>query len=145
MKGEIKPDHMPVNNFTLQVVGLVSLTAVEISGIEDELNVIDLPDRTVASGGTRNATEFDLSIPLHHTVEMAALELWFREAQDPISPTYKKPGTLIHHSLSDGASRSYTLVGLFPKKRKLPDLDMSNEGEMAMAVWTMAVDDVVPI
>ena len=50
MKGIIKPDHIPVNNFDLLVAGLIDLTAVEVSGIEDTLQTIDLPDRTRASG-----------------------------------------------------------------------------------------------
>jgi|SRR5690606_2416877 len=145
MKGEIQPDHMPANKFTLQVVGLVDLRVQEVSGLEDEIQVVDLPDRTVASGGVRNATEFDIMIPMHHTPEMAAMEAWFRESQDPVSPTYKKPCTLIHHSISGAADRSYTLLGVFPKKRTLPDLDKADEGEMTLCTWTLSVDDIVPL
>lgn len=145
MKGEIKPDHMPVNKYELQVAGLVTLTAVEISGLEDELQTIELPDRTVASGGFRKATEFKIMLPLHHAAEMTGMEVWYREAQDPITPTYKKPCTLIHKSLSGSKSRSYTLLGVFPKKRTLPDLEKKNEGEMALVEWMMSVDDVIPL
>ena len=145
MKGEIKPDHIGVNKYTLLVAGLVELTCTEISGLEDELNTVELPDRTVASGGNRAASEFTIKIPLHHGVEQAAMELWFRESQDPVSPTYKKPVTLTHESGSGANDRSFTLVGVFPMKRKLPDLEMKNEGEMAEVEWTLSVDDIFPL
>ena len=145
MKGEIASDHMPVNKYTFLVIGLIPITATEVSGIEDELETTELPDRTVASGGNRKATEFTVMVPLHHLPEQAALEVWFRESQDPVSPTYKKPVTLTHESLSGNKSRTFSLVGVFPKKRKMPDLEMMNEGEMAQTEWTFSADDVMPL
>ncbi len=91
MKGEIQPDHMPVNKFVFQVVGLIPLTVIEMSGIEEELETTELPDRTVASGGETKAFEFTLMMPTHHTAEQAVMELWLQESKDPVSPTYKKP------------------------------------------------------
>jgi hypothetical protein len=145
MKGEIQADHIPVNKYTVQALGLIPLTATNVSGIEDELQTTELPDRTVASGGNRGPTEFELTMPMHHEGEQAAMEIWFRESQDPVLPTYKKPVTLTHNSISGARSRSYTLLGVFPKKRTLPDLEKANEGEMASVVWTMSADDVVPL
>lgn len=145
MKGEIQPDHIAVNKFLLQVVGLIPLTVTEVSGIEDELDTMELPDRTIASSGTRRATEFTMMMPMHHGAEQAAMEAWFRECQDPISPTYKKPCTLTHQSISGGASRSYSLSGVFPKGRNLPDLEKINDGDMAQVEWVMSVDDVLPL
>ncbi len=145
MKGEIQADHIPVNKFQLKVVGLLDLTAVSISGLEDELATIDLPDRTKASGGNRGASEFTMMIPAHHTVEIAAMEVWFKEGQDPIVPTYKKPCTLIMQSLSGQKERSYTLIGVFVMKRTLPDLDKADDGEMASIEWGMSVDDIIPL
>lgn len=145
MKGEILPDHMPTNKFSLKVIGLIDLTALTISGLEDELQTVELPDRTVASGGNRAASEFEMGIPAHHGVQIAAMELWFRESQDPISPTYKKPCTLTMESLSGNSDRSYTLIGVFPKKRSTPDLDKADDGEMAVITWSMSVDDILPI
>lgn len=145
MKGEILPDHIPVNKYTLQVVGLLSITALEVSGIEDELETTELPDRTVASGGFRKATEFTIKVPLHHTVEQAALEKWYRDSQDPIDPAYKKPVTLTHESLSGQTARTFSLAGVFPKKRALPDLEAKNEGEIALVEWTLSADDVLPL
>ena len=68
MKGVINPDHIPVNKWQLIVVGLPPLTITEQSGIEDELETTELPDRTIASGGNRKSAEFTIMIPTHHTV-----------------------------------------------------------------------------
>jgi hypothetical protein len=145
MKGEIQPDHIPVNKFQFRVAGLFDLAPVTCSGLEEELNVVDLPDRTRASGGQKNPTEFEIGIPMHHTVQMAALELWLKESSDPVLPTYKKPCTLVFTSISGRGGRNYTLVGVFPRKRALPDLDKANDGEMAVAMWTMSVDYIIPL
>lgn len=145
MKGAIQPNHIPLNNFKLLVVGLPGLTPTKISGIEEELETVDLPDRTKASGGNTKPGEFTMMLPMHHSVEQAAMEVWFSESQDPVTPTYKKPGTLIHNALDGTPLRSFTLVGLFPRKRKLPDLEMKNEGEMAEVEWTFSFDDILPV
>jgi hypothetical protein len=144
MKGVIASDHMSTNNFELLMLGMPSLTVVEASGLEDELQTVELPDRTVASGGNRSATEFDISIPAHHKGEIAACEIWLREAQDPVTPTYKKPGTLIMKSLSGNTTLTFSLLGVFCKKRVTPDLEMANEGEQANITYTLSVDDILP-
>lgn len=145
MKGDIQPNHIPLNKFEFRVIGLVTLTTLTVSGIEEELEVAELPDRTVASTGERKATEFEIAIPMHHDVEFGAMEVWYQESSDPVTPTYKKPCTLIHKNVQGVEKRSFTLVGVFPKKRMLPDLDRTNEGEMAMVTYTMSCDDVVPL
>lgn len=145
MKGAIQPGHIPVNKFTLQFVGLPPLTVTDASGIEEELNTVDLPDRTKASGGNTNPVETTITIPLHHTVEVAAMESWYAESQDPVTPTYKKMGSLLMESVAlVGASRTYNLVGCFPTKRKMPDLEMKNDGEMASVEWTISIDYIRP-
>jgi hypothetical protein len=145
MKGAVKSNHMAVNKFQLLVIGLPPLTPLEISGIEEELQAVDLPDRTKASGGNTAPVEFTMMLPMHHTVEHAAMEVWFRESQDPVQPTYKKPATLLHQPIGPGAPRTFQLIGVFPTKRKLPDLEMANEGELAMVEWTLSADQVLPV
>jgi len=145
MKGVIQPDHIPTNNYELLILTLPKITAVTMSGIEDELETTELPDRTVASGGNRKATEVTLGVPMHHLVEQAALEVWFTEAQGPVSPSYKKAGTLLYTSASGEVVRSYTVIGVFPKKRSLPEGEMKNEGEQANVEWVFSIDDLLPI
>lgn len=145
MKQVLLPDHIAVNNYELLVLGLPPLTPVEISGIEDELEKTTLPDRTVASGGNRGVGDWTMMLPMHHLVEQAAMEAWFLESQDPVVPTYKKVATLIHKSLSGAVLRTYSLTGLFPYKRTLPDLEMENEGELANVEWAMCHDTINPV
>lgn len=145
MKGVIKPDHIPVNKYQLIIIGLPPLNPIEISGMEDELETVDLPDRTVASGGNRKATEFTMMIPAHHTLEVAGCEAWFLEGQEPVSPGYKKAGTLLLRSISGETIRSRSLIGAFISKRADPDLELVNEGEMAAYEYTVKIDDILPI
>jgi hypothetical protein len=82
---------------------------------------------------------------MHHLAEQLALEGWFKEGQDPITPTYKKAGSLLHKSGTGKTIRSYSLIGLWISKRVTPELDMENEGEMATVTYTFQWDDVLPI
>ena len=143
MKGDIRADHIPVNKYVFAVLGLIDMTVTAVSGLEDELQTTELPDRTRASGGNRGPTEFEITIPAHHLSEQVAMELWFRESQDPVLPTYKKPCTLTLKSISGNLIYSISLIGVFPTKRGTPDLEMANEGELAGIVWSMSADDVI--
>jgi hypothetical protein len=146
MKQVLLPDHIPVNNFDLVVVGGPPVIQfVTIDGLEEELDTVDLPDRTKASGGNTKPIEFTATHPKHHTIEDAFLELWFAEGQDPVLPTYKKAAALLVTSISSLNVRSFNLVGLFPSKRKTADLDMANEGELNVNEWTFMADLVIPI
>lgn len=144
MRGVLQPDHIPVNKYSLLIATLPEMVVTEVSGLEDELETTDLPDRTRATGGNRGPTEFTLMMPMHHEADQLVMEAWYREAQDPVSPTYKKTGTLVMTSISGARVRPWGLTGVFPTKRVLPDLEMANEGEMAVVEWTMSADDVEP-
>lgn len=145
MKGQVQPNIISVNRYTLSILGILDLTPVTITGIADVLESVDLPDRTRASGGQRKATEFMMGIPAHHELEQLAMEAWFIEGQDPISPTYKKTCTLEMTAISGSGSRTYSLVGVFAIERLTPALDLKNAGDMAIIDWKMSVDSIFPI
>lgn len=140
MKMVLLPDHIPVNNFDLVVVGGPPVIQfITFDGLEEELDTVDLPDRTKASGGSTKAIETTATHPKHHAVEDAFLEAWFLEARI-VSPLYKKAASLIVSSISGLQIRSYNLIGMFPNKRKTADLDIGNEGELNVTEWTFAID-----
>jgi len=145
LKGTIEADHIPKHKYQLVVVGLPTLDLTYVSGIEDTLDVVDLPDRTKASGGRRGPVEMTVRLPLHHTVQQAAMEAWYREGQDPVLPTYKKPATLIWESLTGTRVRSFSFPDLFVGKRVTPEGEMSNEGEMTETEWMLHASDILPI
>ncbi len=145
MKGVILPAHIAVNKYELVMVGLPALTAIEISGLDEELDNIELPDRTRVSGGNTKPVECTIKIPMHHVVEFAAMESWYREGQDPVSPLYKKDGSLLYKSISTiGPTVSFSLFGVFLTQRKTPDLEMKNEGDMAIVEYKMSIDFILP-
>lgn len=143
MKGVILPDHIPVNKYQLRIRGLPPLTFIEISGLEEELENVDLPDRTAASGGNTKAIEFTGTLPLHHGAESAAMEDWYRASQDPVRPNYKKAASLVVMSISGIIVRNFLIMGMFPCKRKTSDLDMNNEGDLHTIEWTFRADDMI--
>jgi hypothetical protein len=145
LKGKIKADHIPLNNYELIGAGAPPLVFTEISGIEEELETVDLPDRSKASGGNTKPIEFTVMQPQHHTVEVAYMEQWFLAAQNQL-PGYKRQYTLQGKPVNPAKPpKSYTLVDLFPTKRKLPDLSMENEGELATIEWTIVGLQVLPV
>jgi hypothetical protein len=144
LKGLILPDHAAKNKYTLSVNGMVDLTVTMHGNIEEELKTVDLPDNTKASGGDSNPVEFTFSIPLHHAVEVLALEEWWLECKNS-APTYKRPATLTYKTASETAVRSYFLDGMFLTKRNLPDSEMGNDGEAQLIEWTASADSVEPL
>ena len=144
IKGKIQANYIPAHNFALQVIGLPEIVFTEMSGIAEELDTVDLPDRTVGTGGQTKATEFTAMQPSHHDIEVLAMELWFKECQDPVAATHKKTGLLIKKAQDGSIKRTYTLQGIFPKARTLQDQSLENEGDMDTIEWSFSVDDVLP-
>jgi len=145
IKGVIRPDHMQQNKFALLSRELPTLTPLKITGIEEELDNVDLPDRTSASGGRTKQFEIVVTFALHHRLEIEALELWWTECEDPVSPLYKKDITLAIYSQSSIDDKSFLLEGMFPIKRGVSDLDLDNDGEMVTQDWTFKVDQLLEV
>ena len=145
LQGAVLPDHAPVNNYELSIIGGPAIFFTEVSGIEVETQSTDLPDRTKASGGNVTPQEWTAKQMLHHTVEKAYLEEWLQEGKDPVQATYKREATLIFKTISGAITATYQLKGVWIMKRALPDLAKENEGEAAQIEWTFSSDNVVPI
>lgn len=145
LKGAIQPGHFPVNIWTLSILGLPDITFTKMSGFENELGVVDLPDRTRASGGQLSATEVEVTVPAHHTAQVQFMELWYREGLDPVSILYKKVGTLTMVSGDRTRSYAWAIVGAWISGRKHSDLEMANVGDMAELTYKMQIDSVTPI
>jgi len=144
LKGAVQPNHIPVNSFELIVIGLAvpTIFLTEITGLDQETEKVDLPDRTVASGGNKKALEFTAMSFEHHTEELSALEAWRQEGVDPVTPTYKKTATLIKRGIEGQVLTRRALTGLWIPQRKDADLDVANEGDPAMVEWSFSADDV---
>lgn len=142
MKGVLQPDHIPLNKYELTSVITRTIVFTEISGIEEELQVTELPDRTFASGGNTMPVEFTVKVPMHHSVDVNAMETWFQMGQGKVLPGYKQSATLIQTSLSGKTKRVYALSGVFVSARSLPDLSMEDQGDMAIVEFTLRADDI---
>lgn len=145
LKGLIDPDHMPVNKYELAVVGLPTIQFTSVTGMEIDVGVVELPDRTKATGGQLNTSQLVVQVPMHHTAQIAAMEVWFQEGQDPVVATYKKASTLSHFSGTGNIARNFSMLGVWISKRKLPDLAFDNAGDMAVTEYTLEVDSIIPL
>lgn len=147
MKGKIRPNHIAKNSFELIIVGILApkLSPIEVGDISDVLDVVDLPDRTRASGGNKQAGDFTILIPSHHDIEIAACEAWFKEAQSPVSAVYKKTGVFNKKTLDGKVRRSYALTGAFISERNMTTVSLENEGEMDAVEFKINFDDITPI
>ena len=145
VKQTLLPDHIPTNKYTLIIAPYGPITFTKISGIEQALDVAELPDRTMSPGGNVHVSEFTAEQPMHHTAQVIIMETWFAECQDPISNTAKKAATLVLQSGIGNRLKTFTMTGLWPKTKKTPDLDYASEGDMAVIEWTFSLDNMLPI
>jgi len=145
LKGRIKADHIPLNKYALTVVGLPEITFLRVSGLESGIEMVELPDRTRASGGQVGTSELTVSIPSHHSTDVLAMELWFKESQDPITATYKKPAILTQFSGTGAITRTWQLSGCWNGGRAIAEVAFENAGELATIEYTLHVDEIIPL
>lgn len=141
LKGKIQENHIPLNKFDLIVSGMIPITLVTTDNIEEKLAVVDLPDRTKRSGGQTGAIEFTGKIPLHHDVQVAALEAWYDMGKDPVQAGYLKSASLMWYR-NNGDPRPFELVNLWISGRTIPGGDMKNDGEEAELTFNFVCDEV---
>lgn len=144
VKATLSPDPVQNNKYRFSVIGLVDILFTKVDGLEEEIDVVDLPDRTKVSGGNSKAVTFTASQPGHHTAEVLAMEAWYSlECKDPLSSTYKKSATLTVYSGTGAIARTYTMVGVWPSKRNTSDLSMEDAGTMFEIEWTFNCDSLI--
>lgn len=141
----VQEDHIPVNNYTLTINGLPPITFTSVGALEQEIEWVELPDKTQASTGRSKPGEVEVKIPAHHSIEVAAMETWSIEGQDPITPGYKKSGNLSFYSGTLLRVLNVTIIGAFICKGATPEGEMANEGEMAELTYTMKWDKLFGI
>ena len=146
IKNVIDENRIQVNKYLLDLqpgVGSVLLTA--ISGLEEELDSVELPDRTTRSGGRKKPVEFEVTQPMHHDLEVAKMEAWYIQCQDPVSPLHLKVGSLIQFDQQGLPRRKFTLLNVWNRKRVHSDLELENDGDMATITWTLQADEILPV
>lgn len=141
----IEEDHIPVNNYALVVNGLIPITFTSVGSLEQEVEWVELSDKTQASTGRTKPGELEVKVPAHHAAQVAAMETWATEGQDPITPGYKKSGSLTFFSGTLLRVLNITAIGLFVCKGATPEGEMANEGEMAELTYTLKWDKLFGI
>ena len=143
IKSIIKPLRVPDNKYSLIVQpGVGQLTVVELTGLEQELDQSELPDRTVRSGGRGKPLAFDFAIPMHHTSEVLLCETWWNLCKYSLIG-YLKFGMLIQFNEASIPTKRWTLPNLWLTKRGHTDLALGNDGEMTTIMWSASADDLI--
>lgn len=144
LKGVVMQNHVQDNKFTLTMVGMIPITVITLGGIEEEMDASDTPDRSHRSGGRTKPVAFDITTPMHHVAELKAMELWFRQGKDPISPLHRKVGAIVAYTQSGLPFVKYTLLETWIEKRGLPEFDLGGDGAVQFITWGMSADEVLP-
>jgi hypothetical protein len=145
IKNVIQENRAQINKFSLSFTpGVGAPTFVSVSGLEEELDRTELPDRTTRTGGRKKSIEFEVVQPAHHDIEVAAMTNWYQECQDPVSPTHLKVGSLIVYDTVGSPRVKRTLMGCWLSKRVDSDLDLNDDGAQATITWTVNADEMLP-
>jgi hypothetical protein len=156
LKGTIPVNHFPENLYKILITGVPAypgfLVPIKVSDIEEELEVVMLPDRTYEPGGQTKPGKLTITIPLHDSIAQGYMETWYYHSQQPVNPTYKKAMTIINRGIMDGSGfglltsqRTMGYTGCFPNKFRASALDMEGEGKMVVVDWEICFDDRTPL
>jgi len=149
-QNKIHVNHIPRNRYELMFLAMTPITFYSISPIDEELEIVDLPDNTSASGGYTKPFEFKVRVPLHHDSDVLQMDTWWSLCQDPVMPTYKRDGTLLSHRLRKSVvagqevdlPRVHVISGAFIRRRRLSGHAMANRGDMAFVEYTLRCDNI---
>ncbi|KKN30259.1 hypothetical protein LCGC14_0835740 [marine sediment metagenome] len=143
MKGVVEPGHIGVHQFELVVTPGPTLVFTEVSGMSSETTKVEMPDRTIVTGGEETVGEFTAMLPMHHESQINFMDLWLQEGRDPVSPLYKKLATMNFRNIEGSLLVAHELIGLFVSNKTLPDADMANDGELAKVEYAFNYDSLI--
>ena len=142
IKGTIQTDVFPTSKYVLIIGGMMPLTILSIGALEEELETIELPDRTRVSNGNTKPLSFDVVTPAHHLEEQIQWEEWWSECKNPVSSLAYRIGTMAQLSASESVFRTSSMSGLFIMKKSASELDMANDSDFSKITWTLSANDV---
>lgn len=143
IKGEVLAGAAPRSKFHLLVTGLPPFYATKLTGLESELEVLELSDRTRQSAGFTKASNADVSGYVHHVVEAAAFDAWWVQSQAG-GVGYKRAATLEMLGPDEIPVAIYALAGVFPTKWAMGDLDRTAT-EAVEITYSLSVDSVIKL
>ena len=144
IKNVLLENRIPQNKFRNVIQPSVGeITFISVGDLEEELDFVDLPDRTSRTGGRTKQIEFEVVQPMHHDIEVAAMEAWYTECKDPVSPDHLKIWTYTRIDLGDNPRRVTVLDNCSVMKKVESESDLDNDGDMATITWTIKADATI--
>lgn len=128
------------NEFAISFPATGPLTAVRVSAYTQEGDVVDLADRTRASGGRTKPFNLEIDIPTHLVEENARMDAWHKAFLAKL-PGYKNAGIMTYPTnWYTGEGVSDTLIGSMCTSKGRPEVNANSDGEMMVTTWTVSVD-----
>lgn len=144
IKNVIQENRIQMNKFSFQAQpGVGAITLVSIGELAKELDKADLPDRTSRSGGRVKQATTELVQPAHHDLEVLAMDAWFAECQDPVTPTHLKIVTIVKFDQAGLPRRVLTLTNCWLSNKVESEMDLDNDGDQATITWTLEYDNIL--
>lgn len=144
IKNVIQENRIQMNSYSVDISpGVGNIMFVSVGALDDELDKTELPDRTMRSGGRGKPFEFDVVQPAHHDVEVALMEAWWADCQEPVAPDYLKILTYTKYDGRGSPRRQLVCNNAWISKKSESESDLNNEGDMATITWTIQVDGTI--
>lgn len=145
-KGVIAPDEFSIGKAKLLIAGVPVIVLTSMKGIKSDTESADLPDGTSVSGGRTKPADFTITVPAHHTSDVAFLEKLRAKALDPIQPDYKQDWTILFFSKTGMKFKGWNIKDCWVAGENIPDEDLSKPADMAEIEFSVKFDgDIEPI
>ncbi len=136
----IDKDIMTAAKYTITVDGIPRFIT-ERSGLQEPIDVVDLPDGSQVTGGRTPAQEFTIMVPQHHEADIRFFDAWHALSKANNTPrTVYRIMTATSRSNSGALSRTSTLLNVWVKGKTHPDLSIAGTDQMTSVEYTMCVN-----
>ena len=141
LEGIIPLDVISAADFEFRVNGL-ELIVLERSGLEQEIDQIELPDGRIVSGQKVKAQEMTIMVAAHMTREVTFFDQWMEQARGPRVPrTAYRTVTIVGKSNTKTRRNREILRQCWVCKRSNPDLNLdTGSTEMTKIEYTLKVN-----
>jgi len=128
--------------FVLSFETKEDITFTSISGLEQEIDAAESPDRTAHSTGIAKNVTLTVKCASHDDASISAMYEWYDECWGNVSEGYKKTGTLAFEDNRGIARKVYYLEGAWLKKFADDEAQMEESSKIHETEFSVSVDIV---
>ena len=140
IRGKIPPFPIIGAHFRLSFEGMEDILFTEVNGVEQEIEVVEAPDRTAHSSGIGKHVKLTVKIPGHARASKDAMHGWHEECLGPVSDNYKKTGTLQYYNNQLQPVEEYYVEGAWVCKFMEDQAQMEESSKIHQTEFEIEVD-----